>query len=86
MAMQVYLCPNIDTCEVINKTGLAVSVEKLEKYITGYCHASESKRNRCKRFIMKNMYHFCPDFVMPDTQLTPDEIIDQFEQEISGKN
>ncbi|MBM3434945.1 MAG: hypothetical protein FJY07_01875 [Bacteroidetes bacterium] len=84
--MKVFLCPNQDSCDVVNKAGFAGDEKKREKYMTDYCRASESKRNRCKRLIMKNMYHFCPDFVLPDTQLTPDEIIDKFEEEISGKN
>lgn len=84
MATAVFTCPNILTCDLVNKPGFAGDDRRKEKYMTDYCHASESKRNRCMRFIMKNMYHFCPEFVMPDTKLSPDEIIDRFEQEISG--
>jgi hypothetical protein len=78
--MEGYICPNFETCELVIKPDFAVDGKSRAKYIIDFCRASESKRNRCKRLIMKNTYHFCPEFVLPDTKLTPDEIIDKFEE------
>ncbi len=30
--------------------------------------------------MIKLKYHFCPDFVMPDTPESADEILDKFEE------
>jgi len=35
----------------------------------------------CKRLIAKNTLDFCPDFVLPATPLSVDEIIDKFDEE-----
>jgi len=33
----------------------------------------------CTRYITKSQLNFCPDFVLPDTDATPDEIIARFD-------
>jgi hypothetical protein len=84
--MERFICPNMDTCALVNKPGFTGNEALKKKYMKDYCHASESRRNRCKRLIMKNTYHFCPDFVLPDTALTPDEIITKFDDENFNNN
>jgi hypothetical protein len=43
---------------------------------------SESKNwISCKRLTTKQELNFCPDFVLPDTDLTSDKIIDKFDNE-----
>jgi len=84
--MEEFFCPNMNTCAFVNKTGFTVSEKVRAKYLKDYCNASESRRNRCKRLIMKSTYHFCPDFVLPDTTLTPDEIITKFDEDNFNNN
>ncbi len=74
-------CPNIDTCNLVNTPGFINDEKKLGNYIQSYCRTDVSKWNTCKRLIVKNELHFCPDFVLPDTTLTIDEIIDKFDEE-----
>ena len=76
-----YCCPNIDTCKLVNTPGFIKDKKKQGNYIQLYCRADESKWNSCKRVIAKNELHFCPDFVLPDTSLSIDEIIDKFDNE-----
>jgi len=76
-----YCCPNIDTCKLVNTPGFIEDKKKQENYIQLYCRADESKWISCKRLIAKNELHFCPDFVLPDTSLSIDEIIDKYDEE-----
>lgn len=74
-------CPNYSSCKLVNTVGFTGDEQTRKQYIQVYCEADESKWNNCKRLIVKEKFHFCPDFVMPDTNLSPDEIIDKFDDE-----
>ncbi len=51
-------------------------------YIENFCKAEKSKWCTCKRLLTKNALNFCPDFVLPDSTLSIEEIIDKFDNEI----
>jgi len=53
--------------------------KKKEEYINTWCRQTEEKWKTCKRYHTKKELGFCPDFVVPDTLLSIDEIIDKFE-------
>jgi len=74
-------CPNIDVCKLVIITGFTGDEEQQNNYIQDYCRSNNKKWDDCKRWIVKNKFNFCPDFVLPDSELTPDEIIDKFDQE-----
>jgi hypothetical protein len=73
------LCPNYKGCRLVN-TGVVVPdrVGK-ETYITGYCLKEETWK-QCKRYITKRSLWICPDFVLPDTNMTEDDIVEQYEK------
>jgi len=75
-------CPNLDVCKLFITTGFTGDEGLRKNYIQDYCHSKTNKWDNCKRWIVKNKFNFCPDFVLPDTDLTPDEIIDKFDQEV----
>ena len=79
--METTACPNTKGCQVINIEGYAGSVEQKDRYIRDYCMAGAEKWFGCKRFLVKNALNLCPDFVMPDSTYTLDEILDKLEQE-----
>ena len=54
---------------------------RLNQYLQYYCEDGAEKWSACKVLIVKNILHFCPDFVLPDTDLTPDKMIDKFDNE-----
>ena len=60
---------------------VAADKEKKKEYINTWCMQTEETWVNCKRFITKKTLSFCPDFVLPDTTLSVDEIIDKFEEE-----
>ncbi len=75
-------CINHDTCPIVNIPGFVEGEEKREYYVEKYCTGGKKNWTRCKRYLTKEDYLFCPDFVLPDTPGTTDEMIDRFEEEI----
>jgi len=74
-------CPNYKICKLVNEPGFTGDELQRSKYIKVYCQADNIKWESCKRLIVKNTINFCPDFVLPDTTLSIDEIIDKFDEE-----
>lgn len=73
-------CPNMLSCKLVLDTGFIADTSLRERYIKLYCTKGGLRYSTCKRFITKEKIHFCPDFVMPDTIFTVDEIIERFEE------
>ena len=71
-------CPNLVSCKFINTDILLSDPTKKNEFLQNYCNHSW---NTCKRYITKRKFDFCPDFVSPDTSLTVDEIMDQFDNQ-----
>jgi hypothetical protein len=79
--MEEAYCPNYDTCRLVKLDDFLQDKNLRLLYLNNYCKAGNIKWSVCKRLITKNVLNFCPDFVLPDTPLTPDEIIDKFDNE-----
>lgn len=52
-----------------------------EYYMDSWCRQGEIIWSKCKRFHTKKSLSFCPDFVVPDTVLSINEIIERFDKE-----
>lgn len=74
-------CPNYSVCKLVIEPGFTGNESQRKKYIKEYCQADSSIWGYCKRLVVKNTINFCPDFVLPDTMLSIDEIIDKFDEE-----
>ena len=72
-------CPNITSCNLVLNIGPSGSKSKQEMYIQKYCNGQNKFWQNCTRYIVKNAINFCPDFVLPDSNMTPDEVIDKFD-------
>ncbi|MEE4256427.1 MAG: hypothetical protein V2I47_05275 [Bacteroidales bacterium] len=79
--MSEEICPNINSCRMVSTAVVVPDEEEKNAYIKTWCKNTEGKWEECKRFITKASLGFCPDFVMPDTDLSIDEIIDKFEED-----
>ena len=55
---------------------------KREENMELWCRKNKEVWSNCTRFNTKKSLGFCPDFVLPDTPLSIDEIVDKFEEEI----
>ena len=75
-------CPNINGCQVLHKEGFVKDEQMKEFYKTVYCCCcSPEGYPQCMRFRTKNTLNFCPDFILPDSDLTLDEIMERLENE-----
>ncbi len=61
-------------------TSLVSDPQRRQFYLNTYCLHGDKAWNSCKRLIAKNALNFCPDFVLPDSPLSPSEIIDEFDR------
>ncbi len=80
--MEISHCPNMNVCKLVTEVGFTGNEAQRNDYIQAWCKTDEAKWSKCKRLITKEVLKFCPDFVLPDTPLTPDEIIDKFDEEV----
>ena len=82
--MKNNVCPNISTCRMVT-TNIVIEDDKTKnEYIENWCRQSEETWQECKRFHTKKELSFCPDFVLPDTELTVEEISEKFDAQSLG--
>jgi len=74
------ICPNFGTCRLVKTDVVEPDSDKKDQYINSYCLKEETWKN-CKRYITKRALWICPDFVLPDSALTEDEIVDLYEKQ-----
>jgi len=79
--MKSTYCPNLASCKLVIAENVVPDEVLRNSYINVYCKSNNERWQGCKRLIVKNKLNFCPDFVLPDTTLTIDEIIDKFDNE-----
>ena len=75
------ICPNINTCRMVATTEVVPDEAQRQDYINKWCKQGEEVWIKCTRFNTKKKLGFCPDFVVPDTKLSIDEILDKFEED-----
>lgn len=80
--MAEYYCPNYSDCKLVNSNEIIAIANVKDDYISRYCLNDKENWSQCKRYIAKTSLNFCPDFVLPDTPLTPAEIIEKFDNEL----
>lgn len=72
-------CPNYGSCNLVKDSLPPLSPFEKQRYIDDFCEAGRDKWGYCRRYLCKKELSFCPDFVLPDSKLTNDQIIDQFD-------
>jgi len=75
------LCPNFDICRLVNADDYKIEKEARKTYLKQYCKSETDKWDYCKRYIVKEELNFCPDFVLPDMELSSMEIMDKFDDD-----
>ncbi len=79
--MKNSFCPNYTSCKLVTIDGFLLTEEKKVLYLNNYCVSTKKAWEQCARFYCKTALGFCPDFLLPDTKLSLDEIIDKFDDE-----
>ncbi|GAB4316661.1 MAG: hypothetical protein Kow00127_08210 [Bacteroidales bacterium] len=72
-------CVNINSCRLFTISEFGGNENARKNYIEHYCLDDNQWKN-CKRYQVKEKLQFCPDFVLPDTNMSIDEIIDEFDR------
>ncbi len=80
MKIMAKICPNYGGCRLVQTEVVEPDDAKREKYIEAYCSREEAWKT-CVRYITRKSLWICPDFVLPDSNLTEDEIIERYEDE-----
>jgi hypothetical protein len=75
------VCPNIDICRLVNAEDYKIDKDSRTNYLKIYCKTEIENWENCNRFIVKEELSFCPDFVLPDSGLTADEVMDKFDED-----
>lgn len=78
------LCPNYNGCRLVQTDVVVTDAGKKAEYMSDYCQREETWK-RCIRYITKKSLWICPDFVLPDSEMTEDEIIEQHEKQNQKK-
>jgi len=74
------ICLNFGGCRLVKTDVVVPDSDKKEEYINSYCNKEETWKN-CKRYTTRKALWICPDFVLPDSEMTEDEIIDLYEKQ-----
>ncbi len=75
------VCPNIDICRLVNAEDYKLDSDSRANYLKLFCKTETENWENCNRFIVKEELNFCPDFVLPDSGLTADEVMDKFDED-----
>lgn len=67
-------CKYLETCVFI-KDQEQKNEERASLFKRQYCEAGERIAKQCKRYIIKEKLGYCPKHLVPNTQLTIDEIL-----------
>ena len=73
-------CPNYVGCKLIHFENFVQDPAKKQFYMNSYCEAGIDCWKRCNRYQTSQVLNLCPDFVLPDSNFTIDEILDKFEE------
>jgi hypothetical protein len=74
-------CSNYQICRLVTTNAVSEDIKQKINYIRSFCETEKKTWQGCKRFQTKSALGFCPDFVLPDTDISIDEIIEKFDNE-----
>ncbi len=73
-------CPKICSCPLFNEK-LQVGEDSKIIYKKCYCLDEETRWKSCKRFVVAEHMGFCPDYVMPNSLLSFEQIFTRIKVE-----
>jgi hypothetical protein len=79
------ICPNYGGCRLVQTDVVEPDIARQEEYISSYCTGEETWK-KCKRYTIRKALWICPDFVLPDSELSEDEVVDRYEELEMKKN
>jgi hypothetical protein len=73
------ICPNFGGCRLVTTDVVVPDKDKKDNYLADYCE-TEEKWKSCLRYTTRKSLWICPDFVLPDSNMTEDEIVEKYEE------
>lgn len=73
------ICPNYGGCRYVRVRDLEPDEAKWEATMAAYCYKEETFVT-CRRYIIRKALWICPDFVLPDSKFTEEEVADRYEK------
>ena len=74
------LCENFEICRLVCAKDYKIARGAKAVYIKHFCSAGKEAWSKCNRFTTKMALDFCPDFVLPDTSFSMDEVLTKFDE------
>jgi hypothetical protein len=82
MTSNIDICPKHAVCNLFNdKIQTFNSPQSLVIYKKLYCNAKDEYWKNCKRLMIYKKTGKCADFVMPNSSLTVEQIIDKMKEQ-----
>ncbi len=75
-------CSKISKCNLF-RGKLTLQEDSIIRYKCYFCLGDESRWSKCRRYQVMNELGFCPDFVMPNSLLSSEQILRRMRQPIS---
>jgi hypothetical protein len=73
------ICTNYGGCRLVQTDDVEPDNARKEKYLADYCESDGNWKN-CVRYTTRKSLWICPDFVLPDSKMTEDEIVEEYEK------
>ncbi len=71
-------CSKIGKCNLFGGE-LEIPEDSVIRYKCFYCLGEESRWSSCKRFMIIDELGYCPDFVMPNSLLSSEQIMNRIQ-------
>jgi hypothetical protein len=78
------ICSNYGGCRLVQTNDVEPDKARKAIYLADYCETDENWKN-CVRYITRKSLWICPDFVLPDSKMTEDEIVEKYEKDEKKK-
>ncbi len=73
-------CPKVAKCRLFNNQILK-RAESAETYRNLYCKAGQPRWSNCKRYMVSEKFGSCPDYILPNSTFSLDEIQNRMRKE-----
>ena len=68
-------------CRLVSAEDFDIDKTAREDFLVTFCQSETKKWKSCIRYTTKRSLGFCPEFVMPDSTMNIDDIMDKFDEE-----
>jgi hypothetical protein len=72
------ICPNFGGCRYVKTEVVEPDDARREATIEAYCHNEENFKT-CRRYSIRKALWICPDFVLPYSDISEDEVAERYE-------